>query len=178
MSENIEAMMAAMLARIEASEKKNAELAAQLEAAKSGRKARGEGVSRWVVKGPKLVHFGPRGGRDSAKPFSLVLTARKEYQDGTPVTNASGHEVWANSGNGLYADWVECILRAVKETPDLLEVFQSPELIAAFESDADEQANAKAEFAERNKRRASKTENAKQDGASLAFAQLLKKFSK
>lgn len=167
----------AMMARLEAADKRNAELAAQLEAAKRAPIARRRGeVSRWVVKGAELKHFAARGGVESGKPFSLVLQARKEYLDGTPVTNASGGEVMINNGNGLYAEWVECIVRTIKENPELLEDFASLELIEAQENDTDMQKAAREASAARNARKAARDEARKSDGAAHGFRQYSRRY--
>lgn len=160
---NIEALLAQMLAKQEALEKKLADAEARAAAAANVAtrgKARQSEPSHWVYKGMKVVHFVGRGGKASDKPFTLVATFRKEYADGNPVVNpVNGSESWINGGNGLYAEWVAALATIPQED---LAVFADPAQVAAFESDPAAQAAAKADSAERNAKRASKGGGAQQ----------------
>lgn len=154
---NIEALLAQMMAKLDAAEKR-AEAAESRAAAAQNVATRGKSrqhePSRWVYKGMRLTHFVGRGGKPSDKPFTLVGTFRKEHSDGNPVVNpVNGSESWINSGNGLYAEWIA----ALSTVPaDELAVFTDPAQVSALEADPELQAAAKAESAERNAKRAAK----------------------
>lgn len=156
-SNNVEALLAQLLAnqqRLEAQLKEAEARAAAAQNVASRGKARIGEPSRWVYKGMKLNHFIGRGGKPSDKPFVLVATFRKEYADGTAVINpVNGSESWLNSGNGMYADWVAALATIPAED---VAVFSDPAQVAQIEADKDAQSLAKAESAERNARRAEK----------------------
>ena len=154
---NIEALLAQMMAKLDAAEKR-AEAAEKKAAEAANVASRGKArigePSRWIYKGMKLNHFVGRGGKRSDKPFTLVATFRKEHADGTPALNAvNGQESWINSGNGIYADWMSAMATVPAED---LAIFADPSQVEALESDKDLQAKAKAESAERNAKRAEK----------------------
>ena len=156
-SNNVEAMLAQLLANQQRLEKQLADAEARAAAAQNVAtrgKARQSEPSHWRYKGMKLNHFVGRGGKPSDRPFVLVATFRKEYADGSAVINpVNGSEQWLNSGNGMYADWVAALSTIPAED---VAIFSDPAQVAMIENDKDAQALAKAESAERNAKRAEK----------------------
>ena len=156
-SNNVEAMLAQLLANQQRLEKQLADAEARAAAAQNVAtrgKARQHEPSRWVYKGMKLTHFVGRAGKPSDKPFVLVATFRKEYADGSPVLNpVNGQESWINSGNGIYAEWLAAMATVPAED---VAIFNDTAQVSALENDKDLQAQAKSESAERNAKRAEK----------------------
>ena len=178
-SNNVEAMLAQLLANQQRLEKQLADAEARAAAAQNVAtrgKARQSEPSHWRYKGMKLNHFVGRGGKPSDRPFVLVATFRKEYADGSAVINpVNGSEQWLNSGNGMYADWVAALSTIPAED---VAIFSDPAQVAMIENDKDAQALAKAESAERNARRAEKGGGKQQGIGESDIAKALAFFSR